>query len=231
MIDAEKVKRFWEERASRYGKLEWESLANLEQDAEKLQLKIRDETAKVFSWLPNLEGTSILDLGAGVGQWSLRFAERGARRVLAVEYVADLVRIAQEQAKQRGLTNIEFRVEAVEDFDTQEKFDLLFVSGLFLYLNDDQLEALAGKLARFVAENGLLVVRDSIGVQGRHEIIDRYSEGLGVNYSAIYRTRESYVRTMARAGLSLSRSENVFPEGHPLNKFPETRLHLFIFTR
>ncbi|WP_323018057.1 hypothetical protein [Castellaniella sp.] len=75
------------------------------------------------------------------------------------------------------------------------------------------------------------MLRDGMGVAGRHEINDRFSEHLKEQYSATYRTRDEYVRQFESVGLSLLRDENMFLEGHPLNKYPETRLHLFLFER
>lgn len=231
MIDADKVKRFWEGRARRYNEIPFESVANLEQDEPQLKVKIDDESRKVFSWLPDLVGLSILDLGAGVGQWTFRFAERGASKVVAVEYAAGLAEIGQEEAQKRGFSVVEFRVSPAEVFDTDEEFDLVFISGLFVYLTDPQCEQLMDRLCRFVRIGGRLMLRDGTGTPTRHEIDDRHSEHLGVRYSAIYRTRDDYVRLMEGVGLTLEQDENMFPEGHPLNKYSETRLRLYSFRR
>ncbi len=228
MIDPDKVRRFWEGRADSYDKIALESMANLEQDADNLRLKIDDETAKVFDWLPDLDGLSVLDLGAGVGQWSVRFAQRGARRVVAVEYAEGLAEIGRAAAKAQGCEAVEFRVCSAEEFDTDERFDLVFISGLFVYLTDPQADRLVGKLGRFFAPGGRLMLRDGTGIAGRHELNDQFSEHLGTQYSATYRTREQYAALIERCGLELERDENMFAEGHPLNKYPETRLRLFL---
>lgn len=231
MIDADKVKRFWEGRAATYEKVAFESVANLEQDAENLKRKIDEETAKVFSWLPDLTDASILDLGAGVGQWSFRFADRGASRVLAVEYAEGLAEIGRDEAERRGAPQVEFIASPAEKFQTEERFDLVFISGLFVYLTDAQAEQLLANLGRFVVPGGTLMLRDGTGIAGRHEIDDQHSEHLGVRYSATYRTRDQLISMMESCGLKLLRDENVFPEGHSLNKYPDTRLRIFLFRK
>lgn len=231
MIDQDKVKRFWEARGETSRASTFESLGNLENDRTNLQRKIEDETTKVFSWLPDLRGSTVLDLGAGAGQWAFRFAERGAQRVLAVEYASTMAETGLAEGRQRGLEQVSYQVCAAETFETEEAFDLVFISGLVLYLNDDQVEALLPRLHRFVKPGGLLMVRDGTGVDRRHEINDRYSEHLQAHYSAIYRTRDQYVEAITRGDLCLLRDETMFPEGHPLNKFPETRLRLFLFRK
>ncbi len=229
MIDSKKVKQFWDGRASSYKKVAFESVANLEQDPENLKRKIDDESAKVFSWLPDLTGLSILDLGAGVGQWSFRFAQRGACRVLAVEYAEGLVEIGRQEAQRRGTDTVEFVASPAEQFCTSERFDLVFISGLFVYLTDEQASMLLKNVGGFVAKGGHLMLRDGTGISGPYEINDRHSEHLGEKYSATYRTRDQLVAMMESCGVTLLNDENVFPEGHPLNKYPDTRLRLFLF--
>jgi len=69
------------------------------------------------------------------------------------------------------------------------------------------------------------------GIESRHEIDNQFSDHLKSNYSATYRTREQYKELFENAGFVLSKDENMFPEGHPLNKYEETRLRLFLFRR
>lgn len=229
MINPNKVKEFWDSRAEFYQKVAIESVANLEHDPENLKLKIDDETKKVFSWLPDLAGKSILDLGAGVGQWSFRFVERGAGSVTAVEYAAGLVEIGQAEAKARDFYQVEFVNSAAEKFSTDKKFDLIFISGLFVYLTDEQASELLTKLRSFLSADGLLLLRDGTSIETRYEIDDRFSEHLGQNYSANYRTAKEYIKAFCDADFELIKDENMFDEGHPLNKYPETRLRLFLF--
>lgn len=231
MLDPAKVRQFWEGRAATLGQVAFESIANLEQDPKNLQRKIDDETAKVFSWLPPLPGQRVLDLGAGVGQWTFRFADRGAAQVVAVEYAHGLVQIGRAEAQRRRSTQVSFVECAAEAYDGDALFDIVFISGLFVYLNDDQAERLLARLPALVRPGGTLMLRDGTGVAGRHEINDRHSEHLGQNYSATYRTRDQYVALLASRGFAVQRDENMFPEGHPLNKYPETRLRLYEFRR
>lgn len=230
MIDQEKVKAFWDARAASYGSLDFESIVNLEQDPELLALKIRQETEKVFAYLDNLQGRTVLDLGAGVGQWSFRFQARGAE-VEAVEYSEPLVRIGEEEARRRGVSGISFHLASAESFTTDRVFDVVFVSGLFVYLNDDQAERLVKKLPQYCHRDTRLLLRDGTGVLGRHEINDQPSAQLGAKYSAVYRTAQEYRELFEAHGFSLHRSEDMFEEGSPLNKFPETRLRVYEFRR
>ena len=231
MLDPAKVKDFWEKRVKAYKNVAFESVANLEQDPDNLQLKIRDEVEKVFDWLPDLKGKRIVDLGAGVGQWSFRFANRMAEQVTAVEFTESLSQLGTEEARKRQCTNVEFIVSPAEKFRSEKSYDVVFISGLFVYLNDDQAESLINNLPSLCDQDTVVLLRDGTGVAGRHEINDRLSEHLQANYSATYRTREQYKALFEKAGFVLVRDENMFPDGHPLNKYPETRLRLYEFNR
>ncbi|MCU0689848.1 MAG: class I SAM-dependent methyltransferase [Polyangiaceae bacterium] len=231
MIDRDKVKAFWDARADTYRSLKFESIANLEQDPQNLELKIRLESEKVFAYLETVAGKTVLDLGAGVGQWAFRFVDRGAADVTAVEYSARLARIGAREAERRGVSNLRFIVSPAEDVSLDGQFDIVFISGLFVYMNDDQAEKLTPRLATLCHSDTRVVVRDGTGLRERFEIDDRPSEHLGTSYSATYRTAAQYQAMFERSGFELLRHENMFDERCPLNKFAETRLRIYEFGR
>jgi hypothetical protein len=75
----------------------------------------------------------------------------------------------------------------------------------------------------------IILLRDGTGIDGRYEINNRFSEHLKADYSAIYRSRSEYVSMFNNAGFTLIKDENMFDEGCPLNKYPETRLRVYLF--
>lgn len=225
------MKKFWDARAASFGSLDFESIANLEQDPDNLALKIRLESEKLFGYLGDVRDKTILDLGAGVGQWAFRFVERGARHVTAVEYSAPLAEVGRSEAKRRGVDNIDFVVCPAEEYRSASTFDVVLISGLFVYLNDNQADLLVEHLPAFCHASTIVLVRDGTGIHGRHEINDRFSSHLNVNYSATYRTAGDFERMFAAQGFALNRHENMFEEGCVLNKYPETRLRIYEFKR
>jgi ubiquinone/menaquinone biosynthesis C-methylase UbiE len=66
-----------------------------------------------------VEGAAVLDVACGTGEPALPAARRvGAKgRVLATDFVADMVAFAREKAAAAGLSNIEFRVMDGEQLD------------------------------------------------------------------------------------------------------------------
>ncbi|MBT5717853.1 MAG: class I SAM-dependent methyltransferase, partial [Opitutae bacterium] len=203
MMDKTKVKEFWDKRARKYQSLPFESIVNLEEDPENLQLKISLETEKVFNWLGNVEGLRVLDLGAGVGQWAFRLVEEGAKSVTAVEYSADLVEIGQREAKERKISNVEFIVSPAEDFIASNYYDVIFISGLFVYMGDDQADKLMNNISLACHSGTTVLLRDGTAIEGRFEINNRMSEHLQTEYSASYRTRQEYFEIFERNDFKL----------------------------
>lgn len=231
MIDPRSVKDFWEARGQQVGKTAFESIANLEPDPALLAKKISDEMSCVMPKLALNPDMRVLDLGAGVGQWTVRFAPL-VREVVAVEYAAALVSIGENALKEQKVLNARFIECAAEQFTSDEPFDVVFISGLFVYLTDEQVDRLFVNLPTLVRPGGSLCLRDGTSIlPNRHVIRDRWSEVLRANYSAIYRTRDEYVKMFENHGFTLQEDCQVFKEGNPLNKYDETRLRLYIFAR
>tara|TARA_B100000963_G_scaffold360153_1_gene389961 strand:- start:1779 stop:2486 length:708 start_codon:yes stop_codon:yes gene_type:complete len=229
-MDEKKIKQFWESRGQKLHNIAFESLANLEEDPENLEIKMRDEQAKVFSWFDPYNKT-ILDLGAGVGQWAFRFHDRGAIKVDAVEYSKSFVDIGRNEAKRRNAMSIEFFHADAQGFNIINRYDIIFISGLFVYLGDKNANQVLQNISNGLAPQGKVIVRDGTAVNSAYELDNIYSEHLDEYYSATYRTLTKYKELFSQAGFQCLRNENMFTEGHVLNKYEETRLHLFELTR
>jgi 2-polyprenyl-3-methyl-5-hydroxy-6-metoxy-1,4-benzoquinol methylase len=229
-IDPDKVKKFWENRAERLGKIPLESLTNLEENPELLKIKVEKEQAKVGRYLSLNSSLSVLDLGAGVGSWSAFLAPH-VRKVCAVEFASSLAELGQKTLAEKGLTNVEFVNSPAQQFTSSEKFDLVFISGLLIYLNDAECQQMVQNAATYTRPGSQLFLRDGTGLQTRYEINNQYSENLKTLYSAVYRTRDEYIALFESAGFRLVKDENMFDESVALNKFSQTRLRIYLFEK
>lgn len=100
--------------------------------------------------------------------------------IVGVEYVVGLVCIGWEEVMWCGFDNVEFVVSLVEVFEIDEVFDFVFIFGLFVYFNDDQVECLFGCLNVLVCFGGMLLLCDGIGIGVCYEINDCFFEYFGV---------------------------------------------------
>ena len=228
-IDPDDVKRFWDERAARHS--DDPGLTNLEENPELRDLKIRLEEARVADYLGELpREASVLDLGGGYGVWAFKLAPRVAH-VDVVDYCAPLVDRGEAKARELGIDNVAFAHAAAQDFASERVYDVVFISGLLLYLNDDELARLLRRLHGYTKRGSVVVLRDGTGVPEHYEITKRWSEALQANYAAIYRTRDEYIEAFATIGFACVRDDDMFEPGCVLNKFPETRLRIYRFER
>jgi 2-polyprenyl-3-methyl-5-hydroxy-6-metoxy-1,4-benzoquinol methylase len=172
----------------------------------------------------------VLDLGGGDGYWAFKFAEK-ANKVFAVDYCSDLIHQGKKRAEKANVNNVVFLESAIQHFTSNIKYDLIFLSGILLYLNDEDLETLVKNIKTYSKIGTTLILRDGTGILGRYCINMKYSEYLKTHYSAIYRTRDEYIQAFKKAGFELVKDENMFSEDCELNKFPETRLRIYKFRR
>jgi 2-polyprenyl-3-methyl-5-hydroxy-6-metoxy-1,4-benzoquinol methylase len=96
----------------------------------------RIRTKRIMNWLEGqgvqFENSSILDIGAASGVFSVPFAERGAR-VTAIETSPPLIELLEENISNFAEDQVKIIPEKFEDIDVQAKgwnqaFDLVFVS-------------------------------------------------------------------------------------------------------
>jgi len=229
-IDSDKVREFWEHQAGLSGKIPVESLTHPERDIDILSRKLSIEREKIFDGIELGGDSDVLDLGAGTGVWSFYFAGR-CRSVTAVEYCQALIEVGLQEARKRSIKNVKFVNQVAQDFVSDIRFDMIFISGLLQYLNDTECNRLIDRLPSYGRKGSILILREPTGVESRYVINDRYSELLETNYSAIYRTREELIEPIEESGFTLLDDFMMFGDETELNKWKETKLRFYRFIK
>jgi len=131
-------------------------------------------------------GRSILDVGCGVGRWSLRLA-RGGNRVVGVDLSPTMIDVARESAAREGL-DCDFRVADVTQLALGMQFDAIFaVTVLQHVVADDQFDLALRNLAQHLKPGGAMVLLEvapttpSPGCESRTfkgRSVERFLEGL-----------------------------------------------------
>ena len=134
----------------------------------------------------------VLDLGSGMGFWAEHFAEYFAK-VVAVEASTPLY----DALKQRcaSYANVETVQGNVLLFEPEDRYELVFLGGLLMYLNEGDVISLLRKLSRSLEPGGIIVCRETTVRQG---IVTR--EG---DYQAVYRSVAEYQRIFGECGLTV----------------------------
>lgn len=87
--------------------------------------------------LAPLAGKSVLDVGCGSGRYCIAYAQRGATRVLGVDFAAGMIELANEHASRYEVADrCEFRAGLFPDAVPDGSFDASSAMGFFDYIED-----------------------------------------------------------------------------------------------
>jgi len=175
--------------------------------------RLRGEWRQVARWLDRhrVAGGACLDVGCGTGVWLERFARR-FRRVDGIDLSLEMVASARRRMARLGLDHVRVTCQSALDLTGDTRYDLIFVGGVLMYLDDDQLAGVLARLRGLLAPRGVLVLRESCAtpIWYRDQPL---SPGLFADpaaprppYFAIYRPPGHYRALVAASGLALVRA-------------------------
>lgn len=86
-----------------------------------------------------VQGKSVLDIGCGPGHYSITLAQRGASRVVGIDFAEGMLKLATEHARQVGVgERCNFMVADFYKYAPQEIFDYVIVMGFMDYMPDPE---------------------------------------------------------------------------------------------
>lgn len=117
------------------------------------------EMRHLFTYLGDLRGKRVLEVGCGLGEASVAFAKRGAQ-VTATDISPKMVAFAKELARRHG-HEIDGAVGAAEDLDLRsEHFDVIYAANTIHHLADRA--AFYEKVRRLLKPDGLFCAWDPV---------------------------------------------------------------------
>jgi len=229
-VSREKIKNFWTDRAKTTDVLRSESRVNFQKDSGTIDSYLKAETDVMNNELQLDRNDIVVDLGAGNGRWSFFIAPK-VKKVTAVEYIEAFTDEIKLQIKELKQHNVEVISSSSEEFNRSKYADVVFVSGLFIYLDREQYERTIKNIADTCKADGLLFMREPISVLENEFIVDKFSEELNTHYCSIYRTAAQHIEALERHGFILEKYAPFFEDGSVHNNRVETRLFYFVFKR
>lgn len=186
---------------------------------------------ELFLRLFDLKKTDkVIEVGCGAGRWARNLHDR-IEEYLGIDYSEKLIKHA---VKQNNLDNVKFQVMSASDIRVKDllvrpPFDIVIVSGLMIYMNDDELLRMARSISSF--ESAALYIKEPVSLIGeRLTLRDFFSEDLCSEYNAIYRTpAEMETIFGCLEGLELVNTGKAYSE--ELQKHKETEHRYFVFRR
>ncbi len=121
---------------------------------------LEDSTSRLLKQAGIREGMRFLDLGCGGGHVSRMAAKLlgDSGSVTAVDFDAEIVALAQQDAEDEGLKNISFQSGSAYDVDYNGVFDVAYSRFLLSHLNEP--EKVIRNMRRAVKPGGKVVIED-----------------------------------------------------------------------
>ena len=102
---------------------------------------------------------SVLELGCGSGNDAIWFAKKGFN-VTAVDISEKEINLAKEKSK--GISNINYIIDDIHSFSTEEKFDIIYDRGCIHnnqdMVGDRSLQILFSKLHHMLKDDGKIII-------------------------------------------------------------------------
>ena len=154
-----------------------------------------------FAAAGDVTGKSVLDVGCGSGVYAADFARRGARRVVGVDFSANMLALAEQEAAAQGVADrCEFRRCDFMKSDEDESFDVSVAMGVFDYLPEP-----APFLRKMAAQTSAKVIVSFPGHSLVREHLRTLRYRLSGRGSVFFYTRTDVERLASAAGLQRSR--------------------------
>ncbi|MBD8664240.1 class I SAM-dependent methyltransferase [Rhizobium sp. CFBP 8752] len=232
-IDTSSVKSFFNRRAS----VESNPINAVMLQKEGSTIAIERDRYEREHLVPSVDpGGKVLELGCGAGRLASHYNKDG-NVYLGLDFSENLIGIAN--AAFAGQEKVRFQVAEIpwiiqEKLPIQPPFDLVIVTGLLIYLNDEAVAKTFELINSISARNAKLYLRETISIRDdRLTLRDFYSEELKESYSAVYRTRAEIVAHidmyLTKFGFTLTSEGVAFPAS--LQTRAETNQHYFNIER
>lgn len=151
--------------------------------------RIAEEKRILSPWLDG-RGT-VLDVGCGSGTWTKYFADKYSAGVMGLERSDAMVEAASYDLRKYKNAYV-LKYDIRDELPPAMPFNLIFVGGVCMYLNDEDVVSLLGRLRRSLGVTGRIILRESTRQQTR--FVDRG------DYQVIYRSVDHYHDLFEQAG-------------------------------
>lgn len=228
------MNNFWENQSLKKTSF-IHSLSNLSNDIEFSKEKRINEMKKMRVLLSQINRTynSCIEIGAGSCQWTY-ILSKISKKVLATDTCKGMLDIGKEYiSKKTPKDKIDFFYGDIchSKNPPNSPYDLVFISGLILYLSQNQFSRLIKFISMNTKSSSIIILREPVGINKEFVLNDIFSKELKTNYSAIYRTEKNIIDSFKLNNFFVEKNEWLHPDGSKFNKWKETRLKLIKLRR
>ncbi|MDR0442990.1 MAG: class I SAM-dependent methyltransferase [Treponema sp.] len=190
-IDTESVKDFFNNNAKKDTSLKSVLLGN-DFGENSADLHNQKEAKIVMDFIGSGK-KNVLDIGCGIGRWAYNLKQL-IRKYDGIDFSEEFVKAAANNLM--DVNETKFYCMSATDIDRTkllEKYDVIIVTGVSMYINDNELKKLYDYINNFSQSGTLLYLQDTTSLlKTRLTLKDFDSRELNTKYNAIYRTKAEY---------------------------------------
>lgn len=185
------------------------------------------ERKKIFQENIDVTGKKVLEIGCGIGRWA-KTLHNMADTYLGIDYTENVIKIAKNTNK---YDNCFFQIMSatdikIEDLLVKPPFDVIIITGVLLYINDENLIKIMESINKVTSNNKKIFIAEPIScLETRLTLKDFYSEELESDYNAIYRTENEYLEIFKKINHTSILVEDLYQD---INQHVETKYKFFI---
>lgn len=164
-----------------------------------------EEATYLTSWIWSINAKSLTDIGCGNGSTVTMLQElTDIEKYECYDISANMLNAIDT----RGLRTAKINTSQLDLCTVDKDFpetDLTTILGVHMYLTDEQIANVMSHV-----KSKLVILRDP--TSETHEEINKYSEELGANYSAVYRTVDEYITLYNSIGYRVKSVSRAFSD-------------------
>lgn len=180
------------------------------------------ETAFLTEWIWGNEPKSLVDIGCGNGSTVTMLAELTH---ISSFYCYDISLGMLEKIDPRNKRGAIITTQLIDLCNNEKPFenvDVTTILGVNMYLTDEQIKAQLKHI-----NSDTIISRDPCSLF--HEEINKFSQQLGEEYSAVYRTKDEYIKLYQECGFKVTYSKRAYPDN--IESDFDTHQYFFICER
>jgi 2-polyprenyl-3-methyl-5-hydroxy-6-metoxy-1,4-benzoquinol methylase len=163
--------------------------------------------------IPLRNDMDILEIGCGAGRWCFNIAPH-VNFVQGIDISHEVISIANIKKRDNNVLNVNFEERNLLNFSSEKKFDIIYFSGVLLYIADNDLSNIIIHFSHMLSDGGYFIVRDTCMTKKGLSYEYPYGEEYGP-CPVYYRMRNTYSQLFKQNGFELmyhNRSYNkIFP--------------------
>jgi ubiquinone/menaquinone biosynthesis C-methylase UbiE len=190
-IDSNQVQEFWNAKAKKDNTIKAVLCGN--DFAENSGIIRNERECRILQNFIKTRELTILDIGCGIGRMAHNLKDN-IKIYHGIDFSSEFIRSAKMQFKDNS--NVEFFQMSAAEIDTSlllAHYDLIIITGVLMYINDNELSKVFSICKRLQNDTGCLYVQESVSIMdSRLTLRDFHSAELQSKYNSIYRTRKEY---------------------------------------